>query len=95
MAMTVAMAGSCSSNLTPSPGTSICQGCETDSTNGLNLARTQTGTRTQPKARLELKPTFKFELLTLCLDSPRLRFFMPLHRRNSVTDKVIGEKDIY
>ena len=31
----------------------------------------------------------------LCPDSLRFRFFMPLHRRNSARDKVIGKKQIY
>ena len=43
---------------------------ETDSTNGLNLARKQTGTH-----------GFKSESLTQCLDSLRFRFFMLPHRR--------------
>ena len=51
---------------------------EIDSSNGLNGAKTQIGTRTHG---------FKFELLTLCLDSPRFRLFTPPRRTNSAETK--------
>ena len=71
---------------------SVFPGPETDSNNGLNLARTQIGTRTQPRPRFGLEPMFS---LTRYLDLLRFRFFIPLCRRNSARDKVIGKKQIY
>ena len=56
---------------------------ETNSINGLNLARTQIRIWTQG---------FKLEALTLCLDSLRFRFFMSPGRRNLAREKEIGKK---
>ena len=41
----------------------------------------------------DLNPWFQIlESFTQCLDLMRFRFFMPLYRRNSVRDQVIGKK---
>ena len=50
-------------------------------------------TQTQPKPRLGLESmAFKLESLTRYLDLLRFRFFVPQSRRDSVKDKVTGEK---
>ena len=50
----------------------------------------------QPKPKLGLKPTFfSSKSHTWSQDLMKLRFFTSQHRKNSVRDKVIGEKWIY